>query len=287
MDIYQAEPFVSARFTLAEGPVWDERTGRLYWVDIKGNRVYSSDGSGGGLTSRDFGQNVGCFALDGEDGFLLALTTGLYRLRADGRYLRLPLETDPATRFNDGKCDPLGRFWCGGTDLFEGGWTGRAKLYLVENDRAEAVVDGVGCSNGLAFTPGCDVAYYVDTALRRVDVLELSCGDRRPSGRRTAFQVPARDGLPDGMTIDSDGNLWLAHWGAGYVACHKPDGGMIAQVRVPASQASSCCFGGPDMRTLFITTAAEGIPTEREPLAGGVFCARLPVAGALSARYAG
>ena len=234
MDIYQAEVFVPARHTLAEGPVWDQRAGRLYWVDIKGNRVHSSDGLGGDLWSRDFGQNVGCFALDEEGGFILALTSGLYRLRADGRYLRLPLETDPLTRFNDGKCDPLGRFWCGGTDLFEG-YHNLGKLYLVQGDRAETVLTGVACSNGLAFAPDCSRVWYIDTLRHRVDVIELEGEAHWPGQRRVAFEVPERDGLPDGMAMDVEGNLWIAHWGAGGVFCHRPDGEVIAKVAVPAS----------------------------------------------------
>jgi len=120
-----------------------------------------------------------------------------------------------------------------------------------------------------------------------VDVIDLDGGERRPGRRQTAFEVPERDGYPDGMSMDVDGNLWIAHWGARYVACHRPDGEVIARVMVPASKASSCCFGGADMRTLFVTTAAEGIAKEREPLAGSVFCVRLPVAGAMVGRYAG
>lgn len=287
MDVYHAEVFYEERFTLGECPVWDERASRLYWADIKGNRVHSADGSGFHHRSQDFGQNVGCFALDVEGGLILGLTSGLYRLRVDGRYQRLPLTTSPLTRFNDGKCDPMGRFWCGGTDLFEGGWRNQASLYIVERDKATEVFGGVGCSNGLAFSGDCRKLWYIDTARHRVDVIDLDGGGRRPGRRQTAFEVPERDGYPDGMSMDVDGNLWIAHWGAGYVACHRPDGEVIARVMVPASKASSCCFGGPDMRTLFITTAAEGIPEEQEPLAGSVFCARLPVAGAIVGRYAG
>ena len=287
MDVYHAEVFIEERFTLGECPVWDERASRLYWADIKGNRVHSADESGFNHLRRDFGQNVGCFALDREGGLILGLTSGLYRLRADGRYQRLPLKTPPLTRFNDGKCDPKGRFWCGGTELFEGGWHDRASLYLVEDDEATEVFDGVGCSNGLAFSVDCRKLWYIDTPRRRVDVIELAGKERRPGKRREAFEVPERDGYPDGMAMDADGNLWIAHWGAGYVACHRPDGEIVAKVVVPASKSSSCCFGGPDMRTLFVTTAAEDIPEEREPLAGSVFCARLPVAGAMVGRYAG
>lgn len=191
------------------------------------------------------------------------------------------------TRFNDGKCDPRGRFWCGGTDLFEGGWTDQASLYIVEDDEATEVSGGVGCSNGLAFSQDLRTAWYIDTARRRVDMIELTGKNRKPGSRRAAFEVPERDGYPDGMALDMDGNLWVAHWGAGFVACHRPDGEIIAKVEVPASKTSSCCFGGSDLRTLFVTTAAEGIPEDQEALAGCVFCARLPVMGAPVGRYAG
>ena len=140
MDVYHAEVFYEERFTLGECPVWDERASRLYWADIKGNRVHSADGSGFHHRSQDFGQNVGCFALDVEGGLILGLTSGLYRLRVDGRYQRLPLTTSPLTRFNDGKCDPMGRFWCGGTDLFEGGNTDLLRARMAELIRSGVTV---------------------------------------------------------------------------------------------------------------------------------------------------
>ena len=286
MDVYQAEPLVETRYRLAEGPVWDEREQALLFVDIKGGTVNRLDRASRALTSLDVSQNVGCFALCEGGGYVLGMAAGLYRYTAKGVLRRLDcLCTDPMTRFNDGKCDPQGRFWAGTADLYGlDQYRGGVLCCLADDAHCSVLAEGFSCANGLAFAG--DTLYHIDSHRRRVDAYRVEEGPLCLADARVAFAIERAYGLPDGMTIDDEGMLWVAHWGGGFVGRYDPrTGALLARVNAPASQTSSCCFGGADMRTLFITSAAEGKPDE--PHGGNVFAVRLPVSGAGSPRYRG
>ena len=276
---------------LAEGPVWDERKQRLLWVDIKRNQVLTREDSDTRILC-NLAQNIGCMALRRNGGMILGLTSGIYLLDPDGKYERLEVpELSPRVRFNDGKCDPQGRFWAGTIHLFPEE-SGIAALYCVLPDgRIRRVLDGVSNSNGLAFADGGQTLYYIDTPTRRVDAFDVETGgDGFPilKNRRTVIRVPDDMGYPDGMTIDADGKLWIAHWGIGQVVCWDPRRGeALGLARVPVQAVSSCCFGGEDMKTLFITTAREDMAASEAERAGNIYSARLDVSGADSYRFMG
>ena len=283
----QAKLFLDARSALGEGPVWDERDGTFYWVDIMRCQVHAMCVETGARQTWMLGQCVGAMALREQGGFIAALTTGLYCYGADGSFT-LAARPDPLparVRFNDGKCDPKGRFWAGTMNLFSGEQNAGALYCFDVNSGLTMMVPGVTCSNGIAFSPDRRTMYYIDTGEKCVRAFAFDELSGALGKSDIAVTFTGDEGLPDGMTVDEEGMLWIAHWGGGRVCRYDPHGGVrLARVDVPARYTTSCCFGGPDMRTLFITSAIEN---DDAPHAGGVFCAEVGVPGALSARFAG
>lgn len=285
MEQYRAEVLIDERFQLAEGPVWEKETETLHFVDIKGCAIHRLHLPTGERSKLELCQNIGCFALRENGGYIAGLAAGVYFISRDGKKIeKLPEpDFDPMTRANDGKCDPMGRFWCGTADLVGG--VKLSKLYLLPGDgRCIEMMDGLECSNGLAFRG--DKLYYIDSPRQRIDEYTMDEETLSLKNHRIVTDIPRGKMVPDGMTIDEEGMLWAAHWGGGFVGRYDPkDGKLLARVEVPASQSSSCCFGGSDMQTLFITSASQGVPEEDK--AGRVFAVHLPYKGVESFRYRG
>lgn len=285
MERYQAEILVDRRHQLGEGPVWDERTGKLHYVDIMGNALYSLDVKRGERSCIGLTQNIGCFALREGGGFIMGLAAGVYLRDESGRSVqKLPRpEFDPLVRANDGKCDPDGRFWCGTSDQVDGVLKG--ELYVITPDgRFAKLLDGLACANGLAFRD--DQVYFIDSPRRCVERYTFDAETLTLRDRRVAVEIDSAFGVPDGMTMDEEGMLWVAHWGGGFVGRYDPaTGKLLCRVEAPASQTSSCCFGGDDMQTLFITSA--GVGRDDEPHGGKIFAAHLPYRGLRSPRFRG
>ena len=215
METYQAEVLVNERFHLSEGPVWDAETGVLHFVDIKGCTVNTYRLSDGQRTSTEVNQNVGCFALRRQGGYILGLTAGVYLRSEDGRQIEKLTEPvyDPMTRSNDGKCDPQGRFWCGTSDLVKG--EKRGKLYLLPGDgRCIEMLDRLEISNGLGFAG--DTLYFIDSARHSVDSYRLDEDTLTLHDHRVIAPIEGNM-VPDGMTMDEEGMLWVCHWGGGFV----------------------------------------------------------------------
>lgn len=285
MKEYRAEVFVDEKFKLSEGPVWEKETQTLHFVDIKGSTIHKVNLADGKRSALELAQNVGCFALRKNGGYIAGLAAGVYLFSEDGQSIEKLSEPDfdPMTRANDGKCDPVGRFWCGTADLVGG--VKRSKLYLLPGDgRCIEMMDGLECSNGLAFWE--DKLFYIDSNRHRIDEYTIDEENLTLINHRVVTEIPRGQMVPDGMTIDEEGMLWAAHWGGGFVGRYNPkDGQLLEKVVVPASQSSSCCFGGNDMKTLFITSASLGVPDETE--AGKVFAVQLPYRGVDSYRFMG
>ena len=269
----KAEVLCDALCIVGESPLWDSRRLQLYMVDIQGKRLRTIDWNSAAAVDRVLPLPVG-FLVPGQAGELLGGSVdGVYRLDG-GRFDRLsaaqPLKGE---RFNDGKVGPDGRLYLG---TFSRDYS--AAFYRMEPDGAlTELFDGVGNSNGLAWDATGTRLYYNDTPTGRTD-----CFTRQPDGawgdRRPVCHYAA--GNPDGMTIDRNGNLWVALWGSGTVVCVEPDGGKIVEtIALPVSQPSSCTFAGAGLDTLVITTAAHGVHLRDEPLAGSVFAVQPGVQG--------
>lgn len=273
------------RASLGEGPFWHPEEARLYWIDIEGFALHRWD------PGHDLHWQVALPAMPGAVvpmagcGLLLALADGLATMdpeTAELHYLNDWLRDEPKLRANDGKCDPQGRFWIGSMHLDLQPQTGT--LYRVGPDlRMLPQREGVTISNGLAWSPSGDRMYYIDSAPQRVYAYEVAPETGRLGPEQVVIEVPEDWGAPDGMSIDEHGNLWIAHWGGSCVRCWDPEqGALLTTIDLPVPHVTSCCFGGPHHRTLYITTARSGLSGQdlvRFPQSGGLFTCELPVAG--------
>ena len=273
----ESELVVRTRAEVGEGPIWDPGTDTLIWVDITGSAVHRFDPATGRNDRKDVGIDVGAVAVRASGGLVLAAADGFRALGEDGSQTVLAeVEADdPGMRMNDGKCDRHGRFWAGTMAYDEAAPAGLGKLYRLDPDLSvHTMVDGVSISNGIDWSPDDRVMYFIDSPTRRVDVFDYDLDDGAISNRRTLIEVDSSLGFPDGMTVDANGDLWVAVWGGSRVVHYAPDGSERGMVRFPVSQTSSCAFGGADRRDLYVTSAARGISEESEPEAGSLFRAR-------------
>jgi len=291
MTDFDADLALDSRCALGEGPIWDEREQALYFVDIEGQALHRFQPASGERREWPIGQRVGAAVLTRDPGrMVLACHAGFFHLSlGDGTLTAIadPEADRPGTRFNDGKVDPQGRFWAG-TMVMQGEKHSGGFYRLDADGSAHQQLDGIQCSNGLAWNAAGDVLYYIDTPTGHVDHIPFDAASGTLGERRQHIAIPAEDGHPDGMCIDDDGHLWIAHWGGEQVACYDPESKRtLHRVRVPAKNITSCCFGGPDRDVLYITSARNGTDTEAFPQAGGVFSLRPGVGGPLPTPFAG
>lgn len=268
---------VSCRAEVGEGPTYDARTNTLLWVDIPRGRLWRWEAAGGRVEFRDIGEPIGSVALIEGGGFLLATRSGLLLLRGwdDTPAMWHRVEPDLPTQFNDGKCDSRARF-IAGTAAPDRSCAGT--LYRIDHDgSAQALVRNVGMSNGLDWSPDDRFFYYVDSLAQTVFRYDWDAQTGVPHDPVSFIEVPGREGLPDGLTVDSDGYLWLAVWGAGQVRRYDPTGRAAGVVELPTPNVSSCTFGGPALNELYITTAT--LNAARCEQAGNVFVAETTARG--------
>jgi len=188
---------------------------------------------------------------------------------------------DPGVRMNDGGCDPAGRFYCG--SMAYDHRPGAGALYRLDPDgTVEVAMRDVTISNGLEWSPDGSRAYYNDTATGEVSALDADL-----TARRTFARIASDDGAPDGLTVDAEGGVWVALYGGSAVHRYTPSGALDAVVELPVTKATACTFGGPDLRTLFITTSREDLPDDEQPEAGSVFACTPGVAGLPARTFAG
>jgi len=287
-NIFTAELEFEHDALLGEGPIWDWRTGSLCWVDIEGFAVHRYDPETRNHKIIDVGQYVGSIAIRRSGGLIAALKSGFASLDPDTGEIENIADAEshlPGNRFNDGKCDPAGRFWAGSLALDEKERDGKANLYYLDVDcSVHLMKSGVTISNGLAWTRDERTMYYIDSQTQRVVAYDYDSISGDISHPRTVIEVNALEkGWPDGMAIDEEGMLWVAHWDGGHVCRWNPHtGAELAEIRVPVSRPTSSVFGGEDFDTLYITTARTGLEPEmlaRQPLAGSIFKCRPGVRG--------
>jgi len=268
----------AAAADLGEGPVWDDRDGELVWLDITRHEVHRFDPSTGMDRSFDLGQPVGSVGLRNGGGLIAALRDGFARVDDAGQSVFIaPTEAEnEATRMNDGKVDPSGRFWAGSMAL--DARPGAGTLYRLDPDgRVHAMVTDLAISNGLDWSADRRLMYFIDSPTYRVDVFDYDDETGAIRDRRAFCEIGSGETMPDGMTVDADGHLWVAVWGGSCVLRFAPDGTPSGRVALPASQVTSCAFGGADLRDLYITTASRGLTPgqrAREPYAGALFVCR-------------
>jgi sugar lactone lactonase YvrE len=276
---------------VGEGPVWDSRIGRLIWVDIPNKTLFRTDPADGSTTSTLLPKAVGIVLPRASGGYVAALDDGFYAVTDDGAVELIAAvgADDPTTRFNDGEIDPQGRFWAGTM-----GWhaePGRGALYRLDTDgTVTRMVEDITISNGLGWSPDGRTMYYVDTTTRRIDRFDFDPVSGEIDGRRPFVTIEHGEGRPDGLTVDTEGAVWVATWPGYGVHRYLPDGRLDAVIPLPVSNVSSCEFGGADLHDLFITTAWEWLDDEeraRQPLAGSLFRTRVEAQGRPRTAFAG
>ena len=266
---------------LGEGPVWVEREAALYWVDIKGRRIFRlGDGS---VDEWPTPFRVGSIAPRAGGGFIAGTDEGIAAIDVEANSFEIvanPEEHLPGNRFNDGKLDRQGRFWAGTMDDQERSDSGT--LYRIDPDlRWTAVDQDYKVTNGPAFSPRGDVMYHNDSARQVTYAFELDA-EGNASGRRTFLQFGPGDGYPDGMTVDAEGCLWIAFWDGWCIRRFSPEGERLQTIRMPVARPTSCAFGGPELDQLYVTSASIGLDEaalRMQPKAGGLFMLQAGVGG--------
>ena len=283
------ELVADARATLGEGPVWDDARGVLWWVDVSAGLVHRFGPSSGADLPRDAGSAVGAVALRHDRTLVAALVDGIAALDPDSGRLEMLVRFDSdggRIRSNDGKCDPAGRLWVGRMALDE--TPGAGSLLRVDADRSVSThLTGLAIPNGLGWSPDGRTMYFIDSTWHEVRAYPYEPAAGTMGEGRALVRFPDDGSVPDGMTVDEEGHLWIARWGGSCIERIAPDGSVGERIALPVTRVTSCTFGGTDLGDLYVTTAGRDADPVREPLAGGLFRCRPGVRGMLPARFAG
>lgn len=296
----QVEHVVSAQSELGEGPVWHPREQVLYWLDIYQGRLHRYDPLSKDHQVTDLGLMTSAMGIRAGGGFVMATCKGFAFW--DGQSQPAGLERfkflgDPdadetgnvrTNRFNDGKTDRQGRFWAGKMSKRP-----TNSLFRLDPDCSiQRMESGILISNGLGWSPDDRIFYYTDSEAKTIFAYDFDAASGSIHNRRVFFQVPAdpQEGFPDGLAVDEEGCIWSARWGGWKIVRYRPDGTIEREVAMPVEFPTSCAFGGPELKDLYITSAWTEVPPTRragQPLAGDVFCLKTQVRGFIEPLFEG
>jgi sugar lactone lactonase YvrE len=285
-------------YELGESPFWQPQEQMLYWVDIPGKKILRASVPMGTVQAWYMPSEPGCIAPATSGGLVIALRDGVFRAREWGaaleRITTLPYDT-ATVRANDGKCDTLGRFWVGTID--EPKACRAAELFSIDCRKGAAVVQRQAgdalTANGLAWSPQGDTLYWADTPNHLVHAWDFDLAANHLSKHRIQLQFAAKpagwtwedrsyQGRPDGAAVDVQGNYWVSMFEGRRVCCYAPDGSLLQKLETPAQCPTMPCFGGADLKTLYLTTARHGRSTAelaQFPDSGAVFFTRVDTPG--------
>lgn len=279
------EPVGSHVSIWGEGPLW--HSNRLLYVDIEAYKILAFDPVSGTEKIWDVGQRVGTVVPRASGGLVWAGDTGFHFLdKATGVSTAIadPEPGLPDNRFNDGKCDPAGRFWAGSICLKK---RPEGSLYCLHTDlRVEKKFGPVTNSNGIVWTRDAQTMFYIDTPSKKVRAFDFDNSTGAISGERVVWDTSEDPTSPDGMTIDSEDRLWIAFCHGAKVVCYDPaTRKVLEQIDFPCVETTACAFGGPELKDLYVTTGVK--PGLDEPLAGRLFVCRPGAQGVPAASFAG
>jgi len=275
--ISKPEPVLSHKCILGEGPLWDAERSTICWLDVIAGVIHQYNTGSHHHKMIPVGQMIGCICLAGNGKFIAGLKNGIAIIDEETGAIEMlahPERHLPGNRFNDGRCDPAGRFWAGTMALSEE--EGAGNLYMIDHEGiVSKKIEGVTISNGLAWSADHKTLYYIDTPTQKVVAYDFNVTNGHISNKRVIIQIPEQEGSPDGMTIDTDGMLWVAHWGGWQISRWDPNSGrQLDKIKLPVSKVTSCTFGGESLGDLYITSASIDLTEEelnQQPLAGSLF----------------
>lgn len=253
-----------------EGPLWHPKEKKIYWVDIPKGRMFRYDPADGFQEKVYEGRSVGGFTIQSDGSLLLFMDKGSVKIWREGNLNtvieEIPEEND--SRFNDVIADPEGRVFCGTmpTENHLG------NLYRLEKDGSlQKILEDINVPNGLGFTPEERKMYFTESRARKIYLFDYEKNTGEISNRRTFVQTEEGKGVPDGMTVDQNGNVWSARWGSGCLVQYTPDGKEVSRIDFPAKKVSSVTFGGKNYDDLYVTTGGGNNKRKEGKGAGALF----------------
>ena len=266
------------RCETGEGPLWHPMERQVYWSDIPRGRIFRLNPFSRRHEQIYEGRIVGGYTIQSDGSLLLFMDRGSVAVWRDGKleYLVNEMEGETDNRFNDVAADPAGRGVCGTmpTD------TRSATLYRMDTDGSvTTVLEGVGLSNGIGFSPDQKQMYYTDSLARKIYIFDYDIDSGDITNQRVFVETPDDGSIPDGMTVDAEGYVWGARWDGSSLYRYNPDGEQVVQIQFPAKKVSSVIFGGVDLTDMYVTTAGGGNKAEEGPGAGGLFRLNVGIQG--------
>ena len=289
----KAELLIDAHALVGEGPIWDADANVLWWVDIMSSELYAYDPQTGENRKWNVGQHVGTVVQRAAGGLMLAVQDGFAAFDPASGALEMLAEPEahlPGNRFNDGKCDPTGRFWAGSMAYED--QSDQGSVYRMDTDYSvHRMIGDIGISNGIIWSLDARTMYYTDSLDFAIRAYDYDSATGGIDNERVIIDIPKAMGFADGFTIDEEGMLWVAHYGAGRVRRWNPDTAtVLAEIDLPAAGVTACAFGGPGLDQLFITSASlrlSDAEKAQQPHAGGLFVAEVGVRGLAADKYGG
>ncbi len=274
-----------------EGPVWDDENQSLYWIDVVTGQINCLENNGS-ISHFETNEKIGAITLTKNENLLVARKSGIYLIdlrNGEQKEVANPESGLSNNRFNDGKCDPKGRFWVG--SMSDIGEANQGTLYMLQSDGViTSKAKGLTIPNGLVWGLTASKFYHIDTPTRKIVAYDYHDGEGMITNPKTIIEFHDGEGSPDGMTIDSEGMLWVAHWNGNRVSRWNPvTGEKLRELFLPVSKVTSCTFGGEELEDLYITTANIGLNEAellKEPLAGATFVfKKIGIKGLRSSRF--
>lgn len=269
---------VDHKSVVGECPLWHPFDKKLYWIDIPKGSILRYDPETGNHEEFYSGEVIGGFTIQEDGALLLFLERGAVKILKDGETLTVidEISEELDTRFNDVIADPKGRVFCGTMPAKDH----KARLYRLDADGSiTKILDGIGISNGMGFTPDRRQMYFTDSPRGKIYLFDYDLKIGKIKNQRVFVTVPESEGVPDGMTVDKEGCIWSARWDGGCLIRYKPDGKEDLRIQFPAKKISSVTFGGKDYRDIYVTTAGGDKREEEGPDAGALFYLNLDIQG--------
>ena len=266
MDIRAISEVVS---DLGEGPIWTPETNSVTWTDITQNTFHTANIDTGKTESFGVPSMIGAIAHTKDGHYIVATQKGFARISFEGKYSPLHSFLQDDMRMNDGKVDPAGRFWAGSMALsFE---KDRGSLYVLETDNSyQKVLDNITLSNGMGWSPDARYFYYIDSIPGVLKRFDYDLDNGKISNPKNLITFDASAGVPDGMSVSSDGKIVVALWDGGRIEIYEPTGAKVSEIKLGVSRPTCCTFAGPNQDMLIVSTASQGIDRAGEPLAGKI-----------------